>query len=124
MRKSIKAIIAILLVIILFIIIAYILRLDRFGLSKISWSDCVKINNVKYYSNFEKETVNESLIDKKIGEVKFNVSKKVTNSEYKFRNGDATFLEEETKIYSLKSQDDAIAVKVNEEYFIYKIDNK
>lgn len=119
MNKRIKFLLGIIFVLICIIIIGYLFRLDRFGSSKISWVDCIKINNSIYYSDYERKIIEETLIDKKIGKVKFNVSEKVTNEGYRFRNGDATFLKEKTEIYSLKSEDKAIAVKIDDKYYIY-----
>lgn len=119
MNKRIKFLLGIIFVLICIIIIGYLFRLDRFGSSKISWVDCIKINNSIYYSDYERKIIEETLIDKKIGKVKFNVSEKVTNKGYRFRNGDATFLKEKTEIYSLKSEDKAIAVKIDDKYYIY-----
>jgi hypothetical protein len=124
LNKRIKFSIGIIFVLIGIIIMGYLFRLDRFGSSKISWVDCIKINNSIYYSSYVREIVEGTLIDEKIGEVRFNISEKVTNDRYRFRNGDATFLKEKTEIYSLKTEDKAIAVKIDEAYFIYKIDDK
>lgn len=119
--KKVKIAIGIVLIASLLILTGYFFRVDRFGLSRISWIDCVKINNNKYYSDYERTSIEEALVNKKIGEVKFNVSENVHNGNYKFRNGDATFLEVGTEIYNLKSDDNAIAVKIDNEYFIYEL---
>lgn len=98
----------------------YYFRIDRFGMSQISWVDCIKINNTKYYSDYDRSPVEASLVGEMIGEVKFNVSEKVHNPSYRFRNGDATHLVIGTEVYSLKSENNAIAVKIDENYFLYK----
>ena len=122
LNKKVKVFIGIGVLSIILILMGYIFRVDRFGMAKISWIDCVQMNNIKYNSNFKKSSVEYSLIDKKIGKVKFNVSQNVNNPSYQFRNGDATFLDVETEIYSLKSNNNAIAVKVGKQYFLYKAD--
>lgn len=110
---------------IILVLIGYVLRLDRidrFGTSKIMWVDCVQINDKKYYSDHSaKIPVEYSSIDKKIGKVKFNVYNMVSNPNYRFRNGDATFLDVGTEIYSLHSETNDIAVKVGDQYFLYKL---
>lgn len=120
LSKKANGTIRIVIIVIILIISGYIFRFDRFGISKISWVDCVQINNIKYYSDFNRSPVEYSLIGNKIGEVKFNVSKNVNNANYRFRNGDATFLEVGTEIYRLKSDNSAIAVKIGELYYLFK----
>jgi hypothetical protein len=44
----------------------------------------------------------------------------VHNPSYRFRDGDATFLDVGTEIYSLRSESNAIAAKIGEQYFLYK----
>lgn len=99
----------------------YVFRIDRFGTAQISWVDCVQINNTKYYSDFTRTSIERSLIGEKIGKVKFNVYENVHNGYYRFRNGDATFLDVGTEIFSLKSDDTAIAVKQGDHYYLYKV---
>ena len=95
------------------------LRLDRYGNSKIDWVDCIQVNDVKYYSSFDKEITDLSNINEEIGSITFNVAENVGNPNYKFRNGDATYLQVGTKIYSTKL-DGQIAALINEEYVLYK----
>jgi len=103
------------------LLMGYIFRVDRFGMASIDWVDCIQINNVKYYKDVNKVPIESSLVDKKIGKVKFNVSENVHNSGYMFRNGDATYLEVGTEINSLKSDNNAIAIKINGLYYLYKV---
>jgi hypothetical protein len=108
---------------IILILIGYALRIDRidrFGMAKINWVDCVQINGIKYNGDYKKSTVDNSLIDKKIGKVKFNVSDMVHNPNYRFRDGDATLLDAGTEIYSVRSESSAVAAKIGEQYFMYK----
>ena len=120
LNKKVKVFIGIGVLGIILVLMGYFFRIDRFGMSKISWVDCIQMNNIKYSGDFKESFVESSLIDKKIGKVKFNVSENVNNSNYRFRNGDATFLDVGTEIYSLKSDNNAIAVKIGEQYFLYR----
>lgn len=120
LNKKVKVFIGIVVLSIILIIMGYIFRIDRFGMAKISWADGVQMNNIQYNGDFKRSSVESSLIDKKIGKVKFNVSQNVNNPNYRLRNGDATFLDVGTEIYSLKSDNSAIAVKIGEQYFLYK----
>lgn len=114
------AALAIVLIGIVIVLFKYDFRIDRFGRSKIDWVDCLQINSTKYYSDFKKTSIEASLIDKQIGKIKFNVAGKVSNPEYRFRDGDATFLEVGTDVYSVKSDGNAVAAKVGEQYYLYK----
>jgi len=125
MRHNKKMVlICIVLTSIVFILICNTIRIDKFGFAQIHWVECVKINNIKYYSDYDRSAIEYSSIGKKIGEVKFNVSQNVHNSMYRFRNGDATFLDIGTEIYNIKSDSNAIAVKINNQYYIYKADTQ
>jgi hypothetical protein len=104
--------------------IGYAFRLDRFGVMQIDYMDCIYINNQLYFSSFEQSgfkrtPVESAFIDSKIGEVKFRLSENVHSSYYFNRNGDAAFLDVGTEVYSLKSDNNAIAVKIGEQYFIF-----
>ncbi|MDF2544973.1 MAG: hypothetical protein K0S47_4691 [Herbinix sp.] len=91
-------------------------------MSFISWVDCIQMNNTKYYSNYDRTPIDSSFIGEKVGEVKFKVSKKVHNPSYRFRDGDATFLEIGTEVYSVKTNNNAIAVKIDDSYYLYEAD--
>jgi hypothetical protein len=119
-KKSKIALSVLFTIVIIIILIGHDFRLDRFGRSKISWVDCLQLNSTKYYSDFKKTSIEASLIDKKVGKIKFNVAGKVSNAEYRFRDGDATFLEVGTEVYSVKSDENAVAVKVGNQYYLYK----
>ena len=119
--NKIKIVIGVVIIAALIILAGYLFRVDRFGLSRILWIDCVKVNNNKYYSDYERTSIEETLVNKKIGEVKFNVYENVHNGNYKFRNGDASFLNVGTELYSLKSDVNAIAVKIDNVYYIYEL---
>ena len=93
-------------------------------MAKISWTDCLKINNIMYSGDFKQTLADAASLGEEMGKVKFNVSQNVNNPSYRFRNGDAAFLEVGTKIYSVKSDPEAVAVKVGEDYFLYKADRR
>ena len=120
MSKKVKISISIVLIGIMIFVLGYYLRIDRFGMAQISWIDCIQINNSRYYSDYDRSPVESSLVGEMIGEVKFNVSENVHNPSYRFRNGDATHLVIGTEVYSLKSENNAIAVKIDENYFLYQ----
>lgn len=99
------------------------LRFDRFSLipSRIDWVDCIKINDKKYYNNtFPREEIDSSEVGEKLGKVKFVVSEKVSNSSYKFRNFDASYLEKGTNIYEVLNNEDLIAVEIDGKYYRYE----
>lgn len=110
--------------IVLLVLAAYIFRLDRFGFVEVDYVDCVYINNQSYYSHSERNAgertlIDPSLIEKKIGEIKFTLSENVHSTYYIFRNGDAAFLDIGTEIYRVKTSDSMVAVKIGEQYFEY-----
>jgi len=117
---------AVVIAFIILIILGYVLRIDRFGLMEIDYVDCVYINNQLYTSGINPNSripVDSTLVGQKIGEVRFTLSDHVHSSLYINRNGDAAFLEIGTEIYSIKSQNDAVAVKIGQEYYIFKNGN-
>lgn len=122
--KILKRTIIILSIVIAVILLGYLLRIDRFGMANISWIDCLKINNTMYSGNFDRTTVDAASLGEQIGKVKFNVSQNVNNPSYRFRNGDATFLETGTIIYAINSDPDAVAVKVGEDYYLFKASSR
>ncbi|MDW7658332.1 MAG: hypothetical protein SCM11_14280, partial [Bacillota bacterium] len=79
------------------------LRLDRFGLPfiQIDWIDVVKWDGVTYESRI-KPRVEVPLADigDKLGQVQFTVYGHVSNSRYQLRNGDATFLDPGTEVFT------------------------
>lgn len=121
LNKKTRSSILILSLIIIILFACYVLRIDRFGLSQISWVDCVQINGKKYHSDFERKEIDYSLVGEQIGTVKFNVADNVHNANYNFRNGDATFLSVGTKIYKVNTLDliNSVVVKVDDKYFLY-----
>lgn len=99
----------------------YLFRFDRFGMSKISWIDCIQYNGERYMSeSYPPEVIDKSKIGSKIGIVTFNVARKVGNPSYKFRNGDATYLEVGTVLYAIAEEPDMIAAYVDGSYLVYR----
>ena len=124
LSKKTKTFAVIIVAFIILIILGYVFRIDRFGLgSEIDYVDCVYINNQFYFSGLnplDRTPVESTLVDKKIGEVKFTLSDNVHSPYYINRNGDAAFLDIGTEIYSIKSQSNAVAIKIGEQYYIFK----
>jgi hypothetical protein len=104
--------------------IRYIFRLDRFGGAKIDWEDCIKINKTMYFGDFNRTTIDNALVGKKIGEVKFTANRNVGNPHYRFRNWDAAYLPIGTEVYNIPSNNNAVAIKVDGRYFLYIDDYK
>lgn len=125
MNKT-KKVIIIVAVVIALLWVGYAFRVDRFGLGyQIDYVDYVYINNQLYISGLspvQREPVDVSMIDQKIGEVKFTTLDNVHSPWYIRRNGDAAFLDKGTAIFSLKSPDNAVAVKVDDTYYIFRAD--
>ncbi|MEY9976806.1 hypothetical protein [Lysinibacillus sp. RC79] len=77
----------------------------------IDWVDFIKWNGIEYDGINNGILADKSLIEKELGEVQFKVADNVSNSSYKLKDGDAAFQEKGTKLYSVKGEDDVIAVK-------------
>lgn len=125
MKKRYKVSIVFGLIILLFIF-GYYLRVDRFGFTKISWVDFIEYKNELYTtvtsSNGTYLTVNTSEIGEIIGEVKFTLEGNVSNSRYKIRNFDASFLKKGTQIYRVKGKDiKSLAVYKDGSYYLYQV---
>lgn len=118
-NNKIKVALVACIVALAFILANFDFRFDRFGNAKINWLDCVQINNTKYFRVYPDIIVEESFLGAKIGEVTFNVSENVGNGKYRFRNGDATVLKKGTEIYKINTINNAIAVKIGEQYHLY-----
>lgn len=121
-RKSAMAkLILIVIVIVIALASVYLFRFDRFGMAKISWIDCIQYNGERYVSqSYPPEVIDKSKIGSKIGIVTFNVARKVGNPSYKFRNGDATYLEVGTVLYAITEEPDMIAAYVDGSYLVYR----
>ena len=87
--------------VILLFLCGYYLRIDRFGLSSISWIDFIKYKNELYTAVASSDdthiTVNASEIGETVGKVKYTLQGNVRNSRYKIRNFDASFLKKGTE---------------------------
>lgn len=90
-REKYKKIFNIFFLLIIFIILIWFFRLDRFGFSNVKWGDYLVLNGSnytgQYFNNDERILVEESLIRDKIGEIKFKMQGKVNNSYYNERYG-------------------------------------
>lgn len=90
---------------------------------EIEWVEFIQVKGVTYYANSEQVAVEPDIIE--IGDVyskvKFNVSDHVHDMSYKIKDGDAAFLKEGTKIYTLKNYapKTRLAVCINENLRIY-----
>lgn len=87
----------------------------------IDWVDAIKINGKVYSNNYRQVITDEKIIDKEIDVVKFKVAENVNDPEYRLKDGDATFLQPGTKIFSVKGYDKnkAAAVKVGVNWILY-----
>ena len=77
----------------------------------IDWVDFVKFNDTIYSSSYSKELASEEYIGEVVATVKFKLDGNVTNTSYKSKNGDASYLEKGTKIYEVLGEEGAYAVK-------------
>lgn len=77
----------------------------------IEWVDVIQWDSQQYEAVYEMVLADRSFIDKEIGEVRFKVADNVTNTSYRFKDGDAAFHEKGTKLYAIKGLEDAIVVE-------------
>jgi len=89
------------------------------GYANISWIDCIKADDATYTKDSSDSTFTESEIDKEIGTVKFQVHDSIHYVGYKIKNWDATFLYENTKLFSIKNDTKSIAALVDGIYYKY-----
>lgn len=85
----------------------------------VDWVDCVRVNDRTYYSIGERKEVDASSIEDKVGTVTFKVSQNIHNPQYHLKNGDATYLEVGTELYSMTSSPGSIAVWMNGKYYVF-----
>ena len=85
--------------------------------ANISWIDCIMAEDTTYTKNGSNLTVTESEIDKEIGVVKFQVHDSILYVGQKIKNWDATFLDVNTKLFTLKADTKSIAALVDEIYY-------
>jgi len=97
------------------------------GQTVIDWLDFIQWNGHDYNGVHNSEIADASFIDKEIGEVRFKVADNVSNPSYQLKDGDAAFHEKGTKLYSIKGEDNIIAVKdeaaINDYRIYFAIDN-
>jgi hypothetical protein len=89
--------------------------------SVIDWVDFIKWNGKEYDGINTAVLADEKYLGEKLGEVKFKVADNVTNPHYKIRNGDAAFHEKGSEIFSIKGQQQLIAVKSSREINRYEV---
>ncbi|WP_445480148.1 hypothetical protein ACULLL_08180 [Lysinibacillus irui] len=77
----------------------------------IEWVDVIQWDGQQYEAVYEMVLADRSFIDREIGEVSFKVADNVTDTSYKFKDGDAAFHEKGTKLYAIKGLEDAIAIE-------------
>lgn len=102
------------------------LRLDRYGLPfvAIDWVDAVRIDDLTYESNIKPRIeVPAAEIGEKLGSVRFTLYENVSNSNYRLRNGDATFLPKGTAIYAIRNDTDSVAVFLDGKYYRFDIEH-
>jgi len=95
------------------------------NISSIDWVDFVILGDIHYMGNYSGgNKLLEESIEGVIGEVKFNVSDNIKDTNYKVKNGDAAFLPKGTKIYKLKGYKPEFRIAVNTvgEWRIYDVD--
>ena len=122
MKKGLIITVCLILTIIVAVAIAWTpLRLDRFGLVpiEIDWIDVVKMNDITYQTSHPRQEVPVTEIGEEIGDIYFSVSEQVSNPHYRIKNGDATFLPVGTKLYSIRSDGNSVAVLLDGKYFLY-----
>lgn len=96
-------------------------RIDRFGHSEIRWIDLVQVNGQMYHRDETAQEIDVTDLGDKIGEVNFTINDKVTNPDYRIRNGDASFLEEGTELFWVDAQGQTVAARVGQKLYLYRI---
>ena len=86
---------------------------------EISWVDFIRVNDITYTKNNTNSTVSESEIDKEIGVVKFELYDSIHYVGYKIKSWDASFLEVNTKLFTIKNDTHSIAALVDGIYYKY-----
>lgn len=89
----------------------------------IEWADVIQWNGNHYYLDEEATQIyNEDLVGKEIGEVTFQVvvSPEESNPTYQLNDGEATFLSEGSKIYSVQGKEVFEVILVNDKIYVFK----
>ncbi|MFF3099530.1 metallophosphoesterase family protein [Viridibacillus arvi] len=77
----------------------------------IEWMNFIKWNGRDFYSIDSGVLADNQYLGEKVGKIKFKVADNVTNPSYKTKDGDAAFYEKGTEIFSIKGNNDLLAVK-------------
>lgn len=91
------------------------------GTKGIDYANTFMLKGVNYIED-NKVITDEKIIGLEVGTIKYNLVDGKANSKYHLKDGDATFLEVGTKIYSLKymNEKDYVAAKKDGIWLIYK----
>ncbi len=89
----------------------------------VDWSDFVRIEGIIYDGGFKNETIDESLIGERVGEILHNV-KSMYSSEQEmrdeeYRNYTASFRSIGCEIFEVKGDGNSIAVLDSGQYYLY-----
>ncbi|KZE69180.1 hypothetical protein AWM68_02620 [Fictibacillus phosphorivorans] len=93
---------------------------------EIEWIHAVKIKDVKYEHHFPEphDMVELNIVQgDEIGKVGYKMADDAC-SNYKMKNGDATYLDEGTPIYSIKDTPTSLAVLANDQVFVVEQNTK
>ncbi|MDM5317191.1 hypothetical protein QUF49_14375 [Fictibacillus sp. b24] len=93
---------------------------------EIEWIHALKIKDVKYEHDFPDphDQVELNIVQgDELGEVSYKMADDAC-SYYKMKNGDATYLEEGTTIYSIKDTPISLAVLANDQVFVVEQNTK
>lgn len=91
----------------------------------VDWSDFVRVNGMSYNGMFENNTVDESLVGNKIGEIMYHVKSSYSSYEEldaaQKRDFTAWLRPIGCEIFEVKNDKDSIAVLDNGKYYLYTI---
>ncbi len=121
--RLIKFSIIVVILTVLFLV-GYLLRVDRFGLAQVDYVDCIYFNQQLYYSGInpmERTEIGAEFVTEEIGTIRFKLSGNVHSTYYCLRNGDATFLDPGTELFTVESDPDAIAVAIDGKFYLYQL---
>lgn len=93
--------------------------------AEIDWVDFVKLRGVTYTADYRQEaTLTEENLGPVFGSVRYRVSGNVTDPEYRTKEGDATFLEKGTPVYTVKGYDPRfrVAARRDRRIILYEVD--
>ncbi|MEK3889048.1 hypothetical protein [Bacillus sp. FSL K6-3431] len=90
----------------------------------IEWVDFIHINDEIYEVAYRLEIADPILIGGKLGEITFNIADNIHDSEYRSKNGDATYLLPGTEVFSVNNEGNLVAIKDPDTLNGYKIYTK